>query len=338
MFWLDRYHIDGLRVDAVASMLYLDYARKQGEWIPNEHGGRENLEAVHFLRQLNDAVVPRRIPDVQTIAEESTAWPRCRARRRDGGLGFGLKWNMGWMHDTLAYFRRDPDPPHASTTTSSRFSLWYAFNENFVLPLSHDEVVHGKGSLVARCRATTGSSFANLRLLYRLHVGASRQEAAVHGRRVRPVARVEPRHEPRLAPAAQAAARAACRHGCATSTALLARTPALHAPTSRRRASSGSTAATQTNSVDRVPAPCARRRRAGARRVQLHAGARYGYRLGVPRAGHWREVLNSDAPVYGGSGVGNLGGVDDRRRRRRTGSRNRFALTLPPLGVLFFEP
>src|SRR5574337_269653 len=164
LFWLDKYHIDGLRVDAVASMLYLDYSRKEGEWIPNRYGGRENLEAISFLKRLNEEVY-RHYPDVQTIAEESTAWPSVSRPTYLGGLGFGLKWDMGWMHDTLAYMRQDPinRKYHHHNLT---FRMLYAFHENFVLPLSHDEVVYGKGSLLEKMSGDDWQKFANLRALY----------------------------------------------------------------------------------------------------------------------------------------------------------------------------
>ena len=195
-------------------MLYLDYSRKEGEWIPNQYGGRENLDAIAFLRRLNEHVYGD-YPDVMTVAEESTAWPAVSRPTYLGGLGFGYKWDMGWMHDTLDYLSQDPvhRKYHHNRLT---FRMLYAFTENYLLPLSHDEVVHGKQSLLSKMPGDDWQKFANLRLLVRLHVRPAGQEAAVHGRRVRPVERVEPRHQPRLAPAGIPAAPGACNAGCAT--------------------------------------------------------------------------------------------------------------------------
>ena len=189
LFWLDKYHIDGIRVDAVASMLYLDYSRKQGEWIPNQHGGRENLEAIAFIRRFNE-VVHLQFPDVLTFAEESTAWPVVSRPTYMGGLGFDMKWNMGWMHDMLSYMQNDPAVHRKYHHNHLTFSLLYAFTENFMLPLSHDEVVHGKGSLLNKMPGDLWQKFANLRSAVRLFVRAPGEETAVHGLGVRAVARM----------------------------------------------------------------------------------------------------------------------------------------------------
>jgi len=333
MFWLDRYHIDGLRVDAVASMLYLDYSRKAGEWIANEHGGRENLAAVSFLRQLNDAVHAS-YPGVTTTAEESTSWPSVSRPVAEGGLGFDLKWNMGWMHDTLAYFKRDP--LHRSHHHDQiRFSLWYAFNENFVLPLSHDEVVHGKGSLLRKMPGDSWQQFANLRLLYGWMWGHPGKKLMFMGCEFAQWR--EWNHDACLDwDLTSQPANAGVKDWVRDLNRMLARCPALHAVDFAQDGFAWVAHADATQSVlaflrlapGHIPVLVV---------CNMTPVPRHGYRVGVPRKGRWREVLNSDAKTYGGSGVGNLGVVRTHATPAH-GHPQSLSLTLPPLAALFFEP
>ncbi len=333
LFWLRYYHIDGLRVDAVASMLYLDYARKQGEWIPNQYGGRENIEAIGFLRRLNEEVY-RNHPDVQTIAEESTSWPMVSRPNYVGGLGFGLKWDMGWMHDTLEYMSQDPiyRRYHHNRLT---FRMIYAFHENFVLPLSHDEVVYGKRSLLGKMPGDDWQKFANLRALfgymyaqpgkkllfmggefgqwrewvhdgsldwdllgYPLHAGLQRWVQDLN----RLYRSESVLHEMDCDPAgfewidcddADSSTVTLIRKGKSTSTIILV-------------------------ICNFTPVP------------------RYSYRVGSPRGGFWQEILNSDAGEYGGSNMGNLGGVETVPVPLH-GRPYSLTITLPPLSVSFFK-
>jgi 1,4-alpha-glucan branching enzyme len=333
LFWLHHYHIDGLRVDAVASMLYLDYARKPGEWIPNQYGGRENIEAINFLRRLNEEVYKNH-SDVQTIAEESTSWPMVSRPNYVGGLGFGLKWDMGWMHDTLEYMSQDPiyRRYHHNRLT---FRMIYAFHENFVLPLSHDEVVYGKRSLIGKMPGDDWQKFANLRALfgymyaqpgkkllfmggefgqwrewvhdgsldwdllkYPLHAGLQRWVQDLNR-----LYRSEPAlHEMDCDPAgfewidcddADSSTVTLIRKGKSSSTIILV-------------------------ACNFTPVP------------------RYSYRLGSPRSGSWQEILNSDAGEYGGSNMGNLGGVETVPVPLH-GRPYSLTITLPPLSVSFFK-
>ncbi|HEX4942929.1 MAG TPA: 1,4-alpha-glucan branching protein GlgB [Usitatibacteraceae bacterium] len=333
LFWLDRYHLDGLRVDAVASMLYLDYARQEGEWIPNVHGGKENLAAIDFLRTLNTAVY-RDYPDTMSIAEESTAWPMVSRPAWLGGLGFGLKWNMGWMHDTLAYLSEDPinrKYHHGKLT----FSLIYAFHENFVLPLSHDEVVHGKGSLVNKMPGDTWRQFANLRALYGYMWAHPGKKLLFMGCEFGQ--RREWMHDGELEWwVLSLAEHEGVRRWVADLNRFYREEPALWQVDFDPHGFQWIEANDAENSVISF----LRRPRGDGPVVvvacNLTPVPRENYSLGVPMPGRWAEALNSDATLYGGAGWGNLGGLD----AAATGAHGQpfsLTVTLPPLSTVIFR-
>ena len=332
LFWLEKYHADGLRVDAVASMLYLDYARAPGEWIPNKHGGRENLDAVDFLKQLNVAVY-RDYPDVQVIAEESTAWPMVSRPAYLGGLGFGMKWNMGWMHDTLDYFANDPvfRKYHHNALT---FSIWYAFAENFVLPLSHDEVVHGKGSLIGKMPGDTWQKFANLRALLGYMWAHPGKKLLFMGCEFGQ--RSEWAHDSSLEwGVLQYPEHAGLQRWVSDLNRLYRAEPALHEVDFSQAGFEWIDCRDSEESVISF----LRKSHAGDPLLvvcNFTPVPRANYVVGVPRSGYWREALNSDAPLYGGSGIGNLGGVDS----APVAAHGRFhsvTLAVPPLATLLFK-
>jgi 1,4-alpha-glucan branching enzyme len=332
--WALEYHADGLRVDAVASMLYLDYSRRAGEWVPNERGGREDLDAIGFIRELNE-VVYRREPGIMSVAEESTAWPGVSRPTAAGGLGFGFKWNMGWMHDTLQYFSREPVHRrfHHNELT---FSLVYAFSENFVLPLSHDEVVHGKRSLLAKMPGDRWQQFANLRALYGFMWAHPGKKLLFMGGEL--AQEHEWNHDgsvdwPALSRPEHAGVQALVRD----LNRVYRGEPALWELDSDPRGFLWLEAADAAANV----LAFARRAADGARWLvcvaNLSPVPRQDYRLGFPRAGKWSEVLNTDSRYYGGSDVGNRGGVEARPGDRH-GQRWSATVALPPLGVVWFVP
>jgi 1,4-alpha-glucan branching enzyme len=333
-FWLERFHVDGLRVDAVASMLYLDYGRNQGEWVPNRYGGRENLDAIEFMRFLNETVY-RDFPDIQVIAEESTAWPQVSRPNYLGGLGFGMKWNMGWMHDTLNYFKRDPvyrKHHHDSLT----FSLWYAFHENFVLPLSHDEVVHGKGSLIRRMPGDDWQQFANLRLLFGYMWAHPGKKLLFMGGEFGQ--RREWAHEESLEwHVLQYPLHEGVQRWVADLNRVYRAEPALH----ELDFSTDGFRWVQRGDWEQSVLTFLRLGREGAPPVLVALNftpmPRYNYRVGVPRGGYWREILNSDSNLYGGSGLGNHGGADAVPMPYEDYSHS-LTLTLPPLAAVLFKP
>lgn len=333
LFWLDKYHVDGLRVDAVASMLYLDYSRKDGEWIPNRYGGRENLEAIDFLRTLNEAVYAN-YPDVQTTAEESTAWPMVSRPTDMGGLGFGMKWNMGWMHDTLSYMGKDPvhRKYHHNQLT---FSIWYSFFENFVLPMSHDEVVYGKGSLLNKMPGDYWQKCANLRLLFGYMYGHPGKKLLFMGSEWGQWA--EWSHDQSLQwHLEEQPAHHGIRRWVQDLNRLYRAEPALYELDFEQAGFSW------VECNDAEQSVISFLRKGGSTRDLILVAAnftpvpRMNYRIGVPRGGFWREILNSDAAEYGGSSQGNMGGVEAAPLPCH-GHFSSVALTLPPLGVVFLK-
>ncbi|HEX4362998.1 MAG TPA: 1,4-alpha-glucan branching protein GlgB [Solirubrobacteraceae bacterium] len=335
LFWAREYHCDGIRVDAVASMLYRDYSRKAGEWVPNEFGGREDLEAVAFLKELNE-VLHREEPGVISAAEESTAWPGVSRPTYLGGLGFGFKWNMGWMHDTLGYFQEDPIHRryHHHELT---FSLIYAFTENFILPLSHDEVVHGKGSLIDKMPGDRWQKLANLRTLYAFMWAHPGKKLLFMGQEF---AQSDEWSHARsldwhlLEYGEHAGVQALIRD----LNGVLRDTPALYEVDFDGRGFYW----IEPNDADANVVAFARAGEDPGSDVlvciaNLSPVPRPGYRLGLPRSGRWVEALNSDSGFYGGTDTGNLGGVDAEPLPWH-GQPCSAEVTLPPLGVVWLVP
>ena len=333
LFWLDEFHLDGLRVDAVASMLYLDYSREEGQWVPNRHGGRENLEAIDFLKRLNEAAHERH-PGVAVIAEESTAFPAVSRPVYAGGLGFTYKWNMGWMHDILTYASKDPvhrkwDHHHLT------FSLLYAWTENFILPFSHDEVVHGKGSMMGKMPGDEWQKAATLRLLYGFMFGHPGKKLLFMGcefgqwREWNAEQSLdwhlldEPRH-------------AGLQRWVRDLNVMYASEPALYERDVEAAGFDWLDCADSQNSVVSFVRRGSNENREVVVIVNWTPVVREGYRIGVPRPGHYTEVLNSDSVVYGGANNGNGGGVPTEPIRSH-GHDQSLLLTLPPLGAIFLR-
>jgi 1,4-alpha-glucan branching enzyme len=334
MIWLDKYHADGIRVDAVASMLYLDYSRKEGEWIPNQFGGRENLEAIDFLRQFNTQAYKEH-PGIQTFAEESTAWPMVSRPTYVGGLGFGMKWDMGWMHDTLAYFSQNPihRKYHHNHLT---FRMLYGFTENFVLPLSHDEVVHGKGSLIGKMPGDEWQKFANLRLLFGYMFAQPGKKLLFMGDEFGQVR--EWTHDASLEwHVLQYAFHRGVQFWVEQLNRVYREQPALHELDTDPAGFEWVDANDNETSV----LSFLRKGKSPTDTVLIVCNftpvPRLEYRVGVPCGGYWRELLNSDAKDYAGSGMGNEGGVRAEYRPGH-GRPHSLRMTLPPLGVLFLKP
>jgi 1,4-alpha-glucan branching enzyme len=333
MFWLDEYHIDGLRVDAVASMLYRDYARKEGEWYPNEFGGKENLEAISFLKRFNEIVYENH-PHVQTIAEESTAWPMVSRPVYVGGLGFGMKWNMGWMHDTLDYISRDPlfRKYHHNQLT---FSIWYSFYENFVLPLSHDEVTYGKGALIGKMPGDEWQRYANLRLLYGYMYGHPGKKLLFMGDELGQWR--EWSHEESLEwHALQYPFQRGMKRWIEDLNRLYRSEKCLHELDFAQEGFEWVDFQDWENSIISFLRKGKTTKDVMMVVCNFTPNPRAYYRIGAPRGGFWKEVLNSDAAIYHGSNYGNGGGVEATPVSAH-GRYSSLLLNIPPLSVLFLK-
>jgi 1,4-alpha-glucan branching enzyme len=333
LFWLDKYHIDGLRVDAVASMLYRDYSRKEGEWVPNIYGGRENLGAIEFIKTLNSRV-SKDFPGAMTIAEESTAWPGVTARLDEGGLGFTFKWNMGWMHDTLSFFQKEPVHRkfHINDLT---FSLLYAFSEKFILPFSHDEVVHGKASLLSKCPGDRWQQFANLRLLLTYQWAHPGKKLLFMGSELGQWTEWD--HDSEVEwDLLRYDEHNGIRKLVSDLNTIISADPAFHrldcSPEGFRWIDFNDSHATVVSFV----------RFSGAGRhavcvFNMTPVVREDYQIGVPSIGTYLEILNTDSDIYGGSGKGNLGRVQSRPYGMH-GLPGSVSLTLPPLAAVVLRP
>jgi 1,4-alpha-glucan branching enzyme len=333
LFWFDYYHIDGLRVDAVASMLYLDYSRKDNEWIPNESGGNENLEAINFLKKLNEEIYSR-FPDVQTIAEESTAWPGVSKPTYLGGLGFGLKWDMGWMHDLLSYMGKDPihrKYHHAQLT----FRSLYAFSENYVLSLSHDEMVHGKGSLINKMSGDSWQKFANLRLLFGCMFAQPGKKLVFMGGEFAQWKEWD--HDSSLDwELLNSESHSGLQKWVGDLNKVYRAHPALHC---RDLDEEGFEWIDCENVEESILAFIRKGDKDSEQMVivlNFTPTPRLNYEIGVPQSGLWKEVLNSDAKDYDGSGIGNMGGVTASPKPQH-GNPFSLKLNLPPLSAIFLS-
>jgi 1,4-alpha-glucan branching enzyme len=333
LFWLEKYHADGLRVDAVASMLYLDYSRKEGEWMPNQYGGRENIEAIEFLRRFNE-VVYKDFPQTQTMAEESTDWPMVSRPTYVGGLGFGMKWDMGWMHDTLVYMTKDPihRKYHHNQLT---FRMLYAFHENFILPFSHDEVVHGKGSLLHKMPGDEWQKFANLRLLFGYMYAQPGKKLLFMGGEFGQWN--EWYHEVSLDwHLLEYGQHSGIKLWITDLNHLYRSAPALY----ERDFDPDGFSWIDCNDSEGSTVSLVRQNRASDDIILVLCNftpvPRFDYRVGVPRGGRWHEVLNSDAHEYGGSGKGNSGGAEAVPVSVH-GRPYSLTVTVPPLGVVFLR-